>query len=192
MHIYSYYKHNCSVTNACLTHAAPWTSARQVSLSFAISLSLFKLLSIESCHPTISSFVVSFSSCSQSLPASGSFPMSQIFTSDDQSIGDSASVLSMNIQGWFPLGLTSLTPLLSKGLSRVSRNLHSFWSYVFALPKQHVGHLPTWGLLSQCHIFLPFHTVHGVLEARILKWFAIPFSNYTQYVKLISSSHFIL
>ena len=60
------------------------------------------------CHPTISSSVVPLSSCLQSFPASGSFPMSQLFASDGQSIGTSASasVLSMNIQGWFPLGLT--------------------------------------------------------------------------------------
>ena len=62
------------------------------------------------CHPTISSFVVPFSSCLQSFPASGSFPVSQFFTSGDQSIGASASasVLPMNIQDWFPLGLTRL------------------------------------------------------------------------------------
>ena len=58
------------------------------------------------CHPTISSFVVLFSSCLQSFPASGSFPLIQFFTSDGQSIGvsASASVLPMNIQDWFPLG----------------------------------------------------------------------------------------
>ena len=73
------------------------------------------------CHPTISSSVVPFSSCLQSLPASGSFPMSRLFTSGGQSIGVSASAsgLPMNIQGWFPLGLASLISLLSKGLSRV-------------------------------------------------------------------------
>ena len=147
---------------------------------------------IESCHPTISSLVVSFSSCSQSFPASGNFPMSQLFVSDDQSIGDSASVFPMYIQGWFPLGLTSLIPLLSKGLSRVSRNLHSFWSSIFDLPKQRMDIYQPGGLISQCRIFLPFHTVHGVLEARILKWFAILFCNYAQYVKLISLSQFIL
>ena len=71
------------------------------------------------CHPTISSFVFPFSSCLQSFPASGSFQMSQFFTSGGQSIGASASVLPMNVQGWFPLGLTGLICLLSKGLSRV-------------------------------------------------------------------------
>ena len=71
------------------------------------------------CHPTISSFVFPFSSCLQSFPASGSFLMSWLFSSGDQSIGALASVLPMNIQGWFPLGLTGLICLLSKGLSRV-------------------------------------------------------------------------
>ena len=68
------------------------------------------------CHPTISSSVIPVSSCPQSFPASGSFPMNQLFISGGQSIGDSPSVLPMNIQGWFPLGLTGLVSLLSKGL----------------------------------------------------------------------------
>ena len=73
------------------------------------------------CHPTISSSVFPFSPCLLSLPASGSFPVSQFFPSGDQSIGASASasVLPMNIQGWFPLGLTDLISLLFKGLSMV-------------------------------------------------------------------------
>ena len=73
------------------------------------------------CHPTNSSSVVPSSSCLQSFPASGSFPMSQIFTSGGQSIGvsASASVLPINIQDWFPLRLIGLISLLSKGFSRV-------------------------------------------------------------------------
>ena len=71
------------------------------------------------CHPTISSSVIPFSSCLQSFRASGSFPMSQLFTSGGQSIGASASILPMNIQEWFPLRLTGLISLLSKELSRV-------------------------------------------------------------------------
>ena len=68
------------------------------------------------CHPTISSSVVRSSSCLQSFPALGSFPMSQFFTSGGQSIGvsASASVLPMNIQDWFPLGWTSLISLQSR------------------------------------------------------------------------------
>ena len=77
--------------------------------------------SSQRCHPTNSSSVAPFSSHLQSCPASGSFQMSQFFTSGGQSIGvsASASVLPMNIQDWFPLGLTGLISLKSKGLSRV-------------------------------------------------------------------------
>ena len=76
------------------------------------------------CYPTISSSVVSFSSDLQSFPASGSFPMSQLFTSGDQStrVSASASVLPMNIQDWFPLEWTGLISLQSKRLSRVFSN----------------------------------------------------------------------
>ena len=76
------------------------------------------------CYPTISSSVVPFSSCLQSFLALGSFKMSWLFTSGGQSIGASASasVLPMNIQGWFPLGLIGLISLQSKGLSRVFSN----------------------------------------------------------------------
>jgi len=71
------------------------------------------------CHPTISSSVIPFFSCLQSFPASGSFLLSQFFTSGGQSIGVSASVFPMNIQDWFPLGWTGWISLQSKGLSRV-------------------------------------------------------------------------
>ena len=76
------------------------------------------------CHPTISSSVVPFFSSLQSFPASGSFPRSQFFTSDDQSnrVSGSASVLPMSIQHWFPLGWTGWISLQSKGLSRVFSN----------------------------------------------------------------------
>ena len=78
-------------------------------------------------HPTISSSVVPFSSCLQSFPASGSSPVSWLFTSGSQSIGAlaSASVLPMNIQDWFPLGLTGWISLQSKGFSRVFIQHHS-------------------------------------------------------------------
>ena len=71
------------------------------------------------CHPTISSSVVPFSSHLQFFPATGSFPMSQFFTSGCQNIGASASVLPMNIQDWSPLGWTDWMSLQSKGLSRI-------------------------------------------------------------------------
>ena len=76
------------------------------------------------CHPTISSSVISFSSCLQSFPASGSFQMSHLFASGGQSIGVSAStpVLPMNTQDWSPLGRTGWISLQSKGLSRVFSN----------------------------------------------------------------------
>ena len=82
------------------------------------------------CHPTISSSVVPFSSCPQSFPASGSFQMSQLFTSGGQSIGVSAStsVLPMNTQDWFPLGWTGWISLQSKGLSQESSPTPKFRS----------------------------------------------------------------
>ena len=91
------------------------------------------------CHPTILSSVVPFSSCLQSFPASGSFPMSQFFTFGGQSIGvsASASVLPINIQDWFPLGLTGWISLQSKELSRVFSNTtvqkHQFFSAQLSL-----------------------------------------------------------
>ena len=89
------------------------------------------------CHPIISSSVVPFSSRLQSFPASGSFQMSQFFTSGGQSIGASASasVLPMNIQDWFSLGLTGSISLQSKGLSRVFSNttVHRHQLYAFQL-----------------------------------------------------------
>ena len=101
--------------------ASSWTAACQAPLSFSISQSLLKLMSIESvmpsnhlnlCHPLLLSF-----------PPSQSFPVSWLFASGGQSIraSVSASVLPLNIQGWFPLGLSGLI-LLSKGLSRVFIN----------------------------------------------------------------------
>ena len=83
------------------------------------------------CYPTISSSAVPFSSYPQAFSASGSFPMSQFFTSVIQRTGasSSSSVLPMNIQGWFPLGLTDLI-LLSKGLSRVFSNT-LIWKHQF-------------------------------------------------------------
>jgi len=83
------------------------------------------------CHPTISSSVVPFSFCLQSFPASGSFPMNQFFASGGQSIRASASVLPMNIHGWFPSGLTGLISLQSKGLSKISFSSTTVWKHQF-------------------------------------------------------------
>ena len=114
----------CSATQSCLTLCDPmdysmpgfpvlhylWVCSKSCPLN-------------RWCQPTISSSVTFFSSCPQSFPASGSFPMSQLFAPRGQRIeasaSASASVLAMNIQGWFPLGLTGLLGLLSKGLSRI-------------------------------------------------------------------------
>ena len=102
------------------------------------------------CHPAISSSVVSFSSYPQSLPASGSFPMSQLFTWGGQSIGVSvsASVLPMNTQDWSPLGWTGWVSLQSKGLSRVFSNTivqkHQFFGA--QLSSQSNAHIHTWPL----------------------------------------------
>ena len=95
------------------------------------------------CHPTISSslFCRPFFSCPQCFPASESFPMSQLFALGGQHIGgsDSAPVLPMNIQGWFPLGLTGLISLLSKGLFNSLLQHHNskaliLWCSVFFMP----------------------------------------------------------
>ena len=79
------------------------------------------------CHPTISSSIIPFSSCPQSFPASGSFTVSWLFASGGQRIGVSASgsVLPVNLQGWFPLELTALISLLSKGLFKSLLQHHS-------------------------------------------------------------------
>ena len=109
----------------------PWTAAHQASLSIINSRSLLKLIFIESvCHPTISSSVITFSFCLQSFPASGSFQMSQFFTSGGQSIGVSASpsVLSMSIQDLSPLGWTGWISLPSKGDSQESSPTPQFKS----------------------------------------------------------------
>ena len=117
----------------------PWTATRQAFLSFTISQSLLKLKSTASVMP--SNHLVPFSSCLQSFLASGSFQMSQLVASG-QSIraSPSTSVLPMNIQDWFPLGLTGLISLVSKGLSRVFSSTtiwkHQFFSTQPSLPEK--------------------------------------------------------
>ena len=105
--------------------ATPWTAAHQASLSFTMSQSLLKLMSIDSVMPSNHlSLCCPLLLLPSIFPASGSLPMSWLFASRGQSIRASASalVLPMNIQGWFPLGLTGLISLLFKGLSRVFSN----------------------------------------------------------------------
>ena len=129
--------------------ATSWTAAHQASLSFNTSRNLLKLRSVEFLmHPTISSSVLHFSFCLQSFPASRSVPVSHFFTSGSQSIGvsASASILPANIQDWFPLGLTCLISLPSKGLSRVFSNTtvqkHQFFGAQLSLWSN--SHIHTW------------------------------------------------
>ena len=106
----------CSVAKP---HPAPWDPMDCITPGFPVLHYLPEFAYI--CrHPTISSSVVPFSSVPQSFPASWSFPMSWLFASGGSKGASAlASVLPMNIQGWFPLGWTGLLSLLSKGLSRV-------------------------------------------------------------------------
>ena len=127
--------------------ANPWTAACQASLSFTISQSLLKFMFIESVMPSSHLILChSLSSCLWSFPASGCFPMCQR-ASGGQSIGASASasalVLPVNIQGWFPSGLTGLFSLQSKGLLRVFSNStvwrHQFFgAHPFLLSNSHI------------------------------------------------------
>ena len=129
--------------------ATPWTAARQASLSITNSRSPPKLMSIESVMPSNHLILCRpLSSCPQSFPASGSFQMSQLFTSGGQSIGvsASASVLPMNTQVWSPLEWTGWISLQSKGLSRVFSNTtvqkHRFFGT--QLSSQSNSHIHTW------------------------------------------------
>ena len=113
--------HGLQHTRLSCPSAIPWACSNSCPLS-------------QWCHQTILSSVIPFSSHLQSFPASGSFPISQFFTSGGQSIGvsASASVLPMNIQDWFPLGWTGWISLQSEGLSGVFSNTtvqkHQFFS----------------------------------------------------------------
>ena len=101
---------------------------------------------IQWCHPTISSSVISFSSCLQSFPASGSFPVSWLFAPGGQSIGASASVFPMNIQDWFPWRLTGLISLQSRGLLRIFPRT-TVWKYQFFGTQSSLwsnSHICTW------------------------------------------------
>ena len=156
------------------------------------------------CHPVISSSVIPFS-CLQSFPASGSFPMSQLFTSGGQSIGvsASASVLPVNIQGWSPSRWTGWISLQSKGLSRVFSNTivqkHQFFSaqvsffFFFSsttllLPTHFPPPLCTHAQSCNPMDFSPSDSVHGLFQARILEWVAISFSKCSG-VLIVQLSH---
>ena len=129
--------------------ATPWTAACQASLPSPTPEACSNSCPLSQwCHPTILSSVIPYSSCLESCLASGSFQMSQFFTSGSQSIGASASasVLPMNIQDWFPLELTGLISLQSKGLSRVFSNTtvqkYQFFSAQLSLWSN--SHIHTW------------------------------------------------
>ena len=126
--------------------ATLWTAACQASLSFPNSQNLLKLMSIESMRRS-SHFVLwcPLLLLPSTFPASGSFPKSQLSASHGQSIGasDSVSVLPMNLQGWFPLGLTGLISLMPKRLSRVFSSTtvqgHQFFGALSSLwPNSHI------------------------------------------------------
>ena len=114
-----------SAVQSCPTICDPIDCSTTGFLSITNSWSLLKLMSITSVMPSNHLMLCRpFSSCLQPFPASGSFPMSQFFASGGKSIGASASssLLAMDTQDWFPLGLTGLISLQSKGLSRVFSN----------------------------------------------------------------------
>ena len=136
-----------------LSHVSPfvtqWTAARQASLSFTICQKFVKLMAIESVMPSNHLVLCrTFFSCLWSFPVSGSFPISLFFASGGQSIeaSASASVLPMNIQDWFPLGLIGLISMQSRGLSRVFYNTsvqkHQFFGAQPSLWSN--SHIHTW------------------------------------------------
>ena len=124
-----------------------WTAAHHASLSITNFRTLFKIMSIELVTPSNHLILCRpLSPCVQSFPASGSFPVSQFFTSGGQSIG--VSFFPMDIQDWFPSGKTGWISLLSKGLSRVFSNTtvqkHPFFSAQLSLYSN--SHIHTWVL----------------------------------------------
>ena len=118
---------SCSVMSDSLW---PHGLLHTVSLSFTTFQSSRKLMFVKSLMPSNHLILCCCLSCPQSYSASASFPMSQLFVSSSRSILASASVLLMNIQGWFPLGLTGLISLLSEELSRLSSST-SIWKHQF-------------------------------------------------------------
>ena len=144
----------------------PWTAAHQASLRMINSQNLLKFMFFTSVMP--SNHLILHRQLllpPQSFPASGSFPMSQFFTSGGQRIGVSAStsVLPMNIQDWFPLGLTGWISLQSKELSRVFSST-TVWKHQFFNPQPSLGsnsHIHIWPLEK------PWLGLYGVLS---VKW----------------------
>ena len=146
------------------------------------------------CHPTISSFVIPFSSCPQSLPASGSFPVSQLFAWGGQSIGvsASASVFPKNTQDWFPLGWTGWISLQSKGLSRVFSNTivqkHQFFgaqlSFIVQLSHSYMTTGKTIVLTRQTFVDKVMSLLFNMLSRLVITF--LPRSNFPSKHLLIS------
>ena len=152
--LWTFYNVNSSVQylSRVWLFATPWIAARQTSLSITNCPGVYSNSCPSSwwCHPAISSSVVPFSSCPQSLPASRSFPMSHLFAWGGQSIGVSAlaSVFPVNTWDWSPLGWAGWISLQPKGLSRVFSNItvqkHQFFST--QLSSQSNSYIHTWPL----------------------------------------------
>ena len=189
----------------------PWTAAHQTSLSFTIWVCWNSCPMSQWCHPIISSSFFLFSSFPQSFPPWESFPTSQPLPSHGQSTGASAStsVLPMNIQGWFLLGLTGLISWQSKGLSRVFSNttvrkhpffgtrllygsrltsIHDYWEnhsvdYMDLYWQSDVSSTCMLSHSVMSDSETPWTVAHqaplsiGILQARILEWVAMPWSN---------------
>ena len=138
-----------SVAQSCLTLCDPMNRST-LGLPIHHQLPEFTQTHVHRVGDAISSSVVPFSSCPQSLPASGPFPVSQLFAWGGQSIGvsASASVLPMNTQDWSPLGWTGWISLQSKGLSRVFSNttVQKHQSFGTQLSSQSNSHIHTWPL----------------------------------------------
>ena len=142
----------CSVTKTCPALCGAMDYSIWGSSFSTISWSLLKLRSIESgMLSTISSSVIPFSFCLQSFSASGSFPLSQIFISGGQSFGASATVLPMNLQGWFLLGLTGLISLQSNtNIFNLKITISKHKSFLFGKKS-----IPFFHSLNSCHKVWP-------------------------------------
>ena len=155
----------CSVIKSCPTHCDPVNCDPRLPCPPLNSRSLLKLMFIEPvmlfthlifCHP-LSFWLRSF-------PASGFFPMSRLFITGGQNTGAPAIVLPMNIQGWFPLGLTGLISLLSKGLSEVFSGT-AFQSQFFLCSALFMVHLS--------HPYVTLKKLYGPWSAKWFLWFLI-------------------
>ena len=170
-----------SVAQSCPTLCNPWIAARPAYLSLTVSQSLFKLMSIESVMPS-NHLVIPFSSWILSFPVSGYFPVSQLFITGGQITEASATILPMNIQDWFPLGLTGLI-LQSKGLSRIFANTtvrkHQFFSFSYDDRHNFIpGHIRCqrilhsfWNIMTHTYRDIRFSSVQSHSRVRL---FATP------------------